>query len=379
MRYCKKCVMPDTKPFIEFDKDGVCSGCRAHEKKQKYQEGIDWQKRKEEFENLIEQTLARKAPFYDVLVPVSGGKDSIYQVSKAIEYNLRVLAVNVDYGIKTEIGANNLNLIPKMGATLITLRPEQKYHNMMIRIGFEDFGDPDLMSHTLLYSFPLWTAVRFSIPLVFEGENSAFEYGGDSISGQKSQIDRDWFYKYVVTKGITTGYMAENYNIPLEVLKIYDFPEEELVSQNIRAVFLSHYFNWDSQRNLEVAKKYGFRTLSGPREGTFRNYVGIDEKINRIHQYMKVLKFGYGRASDHACEEIRRRRMSRDEAVKLVEEYDTQGLSDYYVDDFCRLLGYSKEEFWNIIKRHCNENICSIGEGGRINIKRNENFMEEYK
>jgi len=374
MKYCRKCVVPDTKPFVEFDEEGVCSACRAHEAKQEYQQGIDWEKRARELENIVEKAKRRKAPFYDVLVPVSGGKDSIYQVHTALQYGLRVIAVNVDYGIKTEVGLHNLDLIPEMGATLVTVRPEQKYHNEMIRIGFEDFGDPDLMSHALLYSYPLRIAVNFSVPLVFEGENSAFEYGGDKISGQKSRIDRDWFYKYIVTGGITTDHMAERYGIPQGILKAYDFPGEELLSNDISAVFLSYYFNWDSESHLGTAKQYGFRALPVPGEGTFRNYVGIDEKINRIHQYMKVIKFGYGRATDHACEEIRNGRMTREEAITLVRKHDIQALSDYYVDDFCSLLKYPKDRFWDVMKKYRNEQICEITSNGELRITGHEHF-----
>ena len=123
LAYCTKCVMPDSKPFLTFDADGVCAACRAHETKQEHLSGIDWTARRRQLDELVERAKARKAPFYDVLVPVSGGKDSIFQVHIAMKYGLRVLAVNVDYGIKTEIGRQNLELIPKMGASRIIIRP----------------------------------------------------------------------------------------------------------------------------------------------------------------------------------------------------------------------------------------------------------------
>ena len=149
MKYCKKCLMPDTKPYISFDKTGVCTACQAHEKKQQALGGIDWNAREKEFEKIILDIKSKKAPFYDVLVPVSGGKDSLTQVHRLLKYDLRILAVNVDYGIKTEIGRYNLALVPKMGANLMIYRPELGLHCKLIRIGFEDFGDPDSsQSHT---------------------------------------------------------------------------------------------------------------------------------------------------------------------------------------------------------------------------------------
>jgi len=349
--------MPSTKPFLWFNEQGVCAACLAHEDKREHLGGIDWTARKAELDQVVDKAKAKQAEFYDVVVPVSGGKDSIFQVHTALNYGLRVLAVNVDYGIKTEIGRKNLAVIPDIGATLITVRPEQKYHNRMIRLGLEDYGDPDLMSHALLYAYPMWMAVRFEVPLVFWGENSAFEYGGDKISGQKSHIDRDWFLKYVVTQGVTIQDISEKYNIPLDILKFYDFPEEELRQKDIEAVFLSYYLPWDSEAHLQIARDYGFQTLDGPREGTFRNYVGIDEKINRVHQYLKVLKFGYGRATDHACEEIRNGRLSRDEAIKLVAKYDRQELSNDYIDDFAALLGYTREQCIELLEKWRNKDL----------------------
>ena len=111
--------MPNTKPYIFFDSKGFCNACLVHEKKNKILEGINWNKRHEQFEKIIYWAKKQKAKYYDALVPVSGGKDSITQVSYLIKHKLRVLAVNIDYGIKTPIGRYNLELIPKMGANLI--------------------------------------------------------------------------------------------------------------------------------------------------------------------------------------------------------------------------------------------------------------------
>jgi hypothetical protein len=164
--------------------------------------------------------------------------------------------------------------------------------------------------------------------------------------------------------GYDARVISDKYDLPYKTLKLYDFPDEIENSEN-QAVFMSHFFYWDSEIHLEIAKDYGFKTLPTNREGTYRNYVGIDEKINRIHQYMKVLKFGYGRATDHVCEDIRNGRLSRDEGKELVREYDLQELSDYYVDDFVNYLGYTKNEFWATMERFRNRDIWEQGENGQ--------------
>jgi len=348
--------MPDTKPYISFDEGGVCNACLAHKRKNRYLDGIDWEARGQEFSRLVLWAKSRKAPFYDALVPVSGGKDSIAQVHQLLNNNLRILAVNVDYGIKTEVGWHNLRLVPQMGANLSIYRPEQSLHRRLIQIGLEDFGDPDLLSHTLLHAYPLHVALQFRIPLVLLGENSALEYGGDEEIAQKNCISREWFMKFAANAGRDARFVSERYQILMSKLHLYDFPDE-LEQSDTQAVFMSYYFHWDSEEHLKVAERYGFESLNSPAEGTYRNYVGIDEKINRVHQYLKVLKFGYGRATDHACEDIRNGRLSREEAKELVREYDLGDLSDYYVDDFVKYVGFSHEEFFDIVERYRNNEI----------------------
>lgn len=349
--------MPDTKPYLTFDDQGVCSACRAHELKEERLEGIPWKERQAEFEQIIKETKSKKAPFYDALVPVSGGKDSLTQVHRLLEHDLRILAVNVDYGIKTEIGMYNLNLIPRMGANLMTYRPSQPLHKSLIRMGLEDFGDPDLLSHTLLHAYPLHVGLQFTIPLVLLGENSAFEYGGERGLANLKSINRSWFNKFAANSGKGPQYISERYGIPMNNLRVYDFPDELEGSLTTRAVFMSYYFYWDSAEHLAIARQHGFTTLGHHSEGTYRDYVGIDEKINRIHQYLKVLKFGYGRATDHACEDIRNGRLTRRVAKNLVREYDLQDLSDYYVSDFKEYLGYEGDEFTCILEQFRNAEI----------------------
>ncbi|MBL4889178.1 MAG: N-acetyl sugar amidotransferase [Candidatus Lindowbacteria bacterium] len=360
--------MPSTKPYISFDEDGVCGGCKAAIEKSNTAGGIDWADREAQFNSLIEKVKAKKGKYYDAVVGVSGGKDSISQVHRLLEPGLRILAVNVDYGIKTPIGIENLKCVPEMGANLITYRPAQPLHKKLIRIGFEEYGDPDLVSHTLLHAYPLRVALAFEIPLVWLGENSAFEYGGDEDIASKHFITRDWFSKFAAVDGKDPRYVSKKYDIEYEKLIPYDFPDELEQQDYTQAVFMSHFFKWDSEDHLAIAKKYGFVAPEGQREGTFRTYVGIDEMINRIHQYMKVLKFGYGRCSDHACEDIRAGRMTREEAIKIVKEIDLQPLSDEYVDAYCEYLDYTRERFFEIIEQSRNLDIWKKDSDGNWTI-----------
>ena len=348
--------MPSTKPYIGF-KNGICNACISSEKKKNMKSGIDWDERKKEFDEIISWTKLQNAPYYDAMVPVSGGKDSITQVHRLLEKGLRILAVNVDYGIKTEIGKYNLDRIPLMGANLIIFRPELILHKRLIRIGLEEYGDPDLLSHTLLHSYPLHIAKQFKIPLCLLGENSAFEYGGEENLATSREITREWFDKYAANKGMTAKVISEKYHIPFKNLWQYDFPDEIQRNPKIKAVFCSSYFSWDSNEHLRIAKSYGFRTLDSPAEGTYRKFVGIDELINRLHQYIKVLKFGYGRATDHACEDIRLNEISREKGKELVKKHDLQPLGKKYLTQISDFLGYSENQMTNILEKYRDQNI----------------------
>jgi N-acetyl sugar amidotransferase len=349
--------MPNTKPYINFDTEGVCNACISSEIKNNLISGINWVERKKEFNDIVLWAKSQNAPYYDAMVPVSGGKDSITQVHRLLGKDLRILAVNIDYGIKTEIGKFNLDRIPLMGANLIIFRPELSLHKKLICLGLEDYGDPDLLSHTLLHSYPLHIAKQFRIPLCLLGENSAFEYGGESSLASSKEISREWFNRYAANKGMTSKIISEKYNIPFKNLWQYDFPDEIEQDKNIKAIFCSAFFPWDSNNHLNIAKKYGFKELDSPREGTYRTFVGIDELINRLHQYIKVLKFGYGRATDHASEDIRLKKISRLQGKELIKEYDLQPIGKKYLLEICNFLDYSEIELLEILDNFRNQNI----------------------
>jgi len=365
--YCNTCVLPSTKPHIKFDTNGTCTACLFHMKKNSnIKNKINWKKRKSEFDKLIKKIKALKAPIYDVCVPVSGGKDSITQVSHLLNRGLRILSVNIDYGIKTKIGEDNLRIIPKLGSNLITYRPDLKLQKKIIKISFEKYGDPDLMSHCLLHAMPIRIAIQLKIPMVLLGENSAYEYSGSSSYNDKFMSEK-YFNYYVSNSGHTPKKFSKRFNIPYKLMKPYDLPSQKELKKTL-PVFTSYFFKWSSEDNLKNAKKFGFKTLKNQREGTFRNYVGIDEKINRIHQYLKLLKFGYGRGSDHACEDIRNKKISRSKAIQLVKKYDRKELSNYYINDFIKFIGISKKKFKSIMKKYTNKKIWKIKNNRKIFI-----------
>ena len=147
--------------------------------------------------------------------------------------------------------------------------------------------------------------------------------------------------------------------------------------KKINPVFSSYFYKWNSQHNLKVAKKHGFKTLKKPGEGTFRNYVGIDEKINRIHQYLKYLKFGYGRATDHVCEDIRNKKLDRDLGKKIIIKHDRRPISKYYYKEFIDFIGISEKTFFKTLEKFTNKDLFKIK--GKKFLLKNSNFKDDIK
>jgi hypothetical protein len=304
-----------------------------------------WAERAEQFSELVKSAVARKAPNFDLVVPVSGGKDSITQVVRASQHGARILAICVDYGVKTDIGRHNLDVVPSVGERvhLQVYRPPLQIHRALILRGLRDFGDPDLFSHTLLHAYPLHQALALQVPLVVLGENSADVYGGSSDIASLSGMTRKWFETYAVSGHHNVMTTADEIGVDRDLLRYYDFPDA-IEDSGTKTVFLSSYFRWDSEENFRIAREQGFKSLASAREGTFKTYVGIDEHINRIHQYLKLLKFGYGRTTDHVCEEIRLGRMTRAEGRQLVLEHELQPPSREAMTAVSDFLGISTLE-----------------------------------
>lgn len=352
VKYCINCVMPNTKPYSKF-LNGVCKACLYSISKKNTK--INWHQRKIKFNQITSNIKKNNKSEFDVLVPVSGGKDSLAQIHHVLKRNLKVLAFHVDIGLKTEIGIHNLNLIPKMGACLMTFKPDLNIQRKLIKIGFLKHGDPDLMNHCLLHALPIRTASKLKIPLVLMGENAAIEYNGDTKINSK-KVSFKWFQKYAANNKLTAKLVSRKYKIPYSKLKIYDLPLNSEI-KNTKIYFANYFFKWSSENNFKIAKRYGFKSLNKNSEGTYKNYISIDEKFNRIHQYLKFLKFGYGRATDHACVDIRNKKIDRKKAITLIKKYDRVKISSYYYSDFIKLINISKKTFFSTLKKFTNKKI----------------------
>jgi len=337
MRYCKKCVMPETRPGIIFDKEGVCRPCRVAERKSE----IDWGKRFEALKKLAKK-YKRKNGYYDCVVTVSGGKDSYFQVyvmKELLGMNPLLISV-VDPFTKTEAGKHNMSNIQEVfNCDLLPVYLSPASTRKMVRIAFEEFGSPTWPIDMAIYAAPLRLALKLDIPLVVYGENISYEYGGPESEETYSARDQ---IKNNVVKRVDWDFWFKR-GIAKEEINFLLYPSAGEI-EKLEPIYLSYFFSWDGYHNYEVAKTRGFKDLENEwkREGFIENYDQIDTTGYLMNPWLKFPKYGHARVTDVSCYWIRTGRMKRDEAVKLVKEHEGR-LDRKVLGDFLAFTGYSAE------------------------------------
>lgn len=351
MKYCQKCVLPDTRPNLIFDAQGVCDGCRGAELKRQ----IDWAARERAFREVVEHARARSQG-YDCLIPVSGGKDSTWQVVKCLEYGLNPLAVTWKTPGRTLEGAQNLANLVNLGVDHIDYQVSPKVERKFMYQALVQYGSTAIPMHLALFNMPLKIAVRFEIPLVVWGENSAFEYGAtdDELKGFK--LDVSWLKVYGVTHGTTAQDWVSPELTAKELTPYFGPSEAELKKAGVLAVFLGYYFPWDPAVSLKVAQAHGFQVrVAGPKTGYY-DYADIDDDFVSIHHWLKWYKFGFTRTFDNLALEIRNGRMTREEAIRILKERGDETPHED-IAKFCDFAGITREHFIEVIEKLRNPDI----------------------
>ena len=357
MNYCQRCIIPNTRPNIEISEDGICNACISHLEKSE----IDWSQRETIFQKVVEHAKS-KSQGYDCLIPVSGGKDSTWQFLKCRKYGLKPLAVTWKTPARTEIGAKNLANLVSLGVDHIDYQINPKVERKFLYRSLVQYGTTGIPMHMAIFNIPLKIALRFNIPLVVWGENSAFEYGGTKEERTGFKLDSRWLKKYGVTHG-TTAYDWVSDELTQKELTPYFGPtEDELDGGGVLAVFLGYYFKWDPEITFQVAREYGFQIHpEGPKTG-FYNYADIDDDFVSIHHYLKWYKFGFTRSFDNLSLEIRNGRINRDEAIRILRDRGDETPHDDIVK-FCNFTGISAKHFFEVIEQFRNSNIWSQKKG----------------
>ena len=347
IRYCKNCVMPNTRPGITFNEEGICSACQTYEKRKT----IDWDKRYKELEVLCEKYRGSNGNSYDCAIAVSGGKDSHYQVDlmkNKLGMNPILFSVEDNFPM-TEAGKHNIqNISEVFGCDLIALKPNIRAQKKLMRYTFEKYGKPTWYIDRLIYTYPLLMAKKFNTPLLVYGENVSYEYGGDDDFETYSARG---ILKNGVASDMDLDELIENTGVSRKELELtVALSEKEL--DELDPIYISYFIPWDGFKNYEIAKKFGFQDLKDEWRRTHHveDFDQVDSRAYLVHPWLKYPKFAHQFATDYASRMVRYGFITRDEAIELVRRHDAF-LDPLCVRDFCEFLGYTKEEFWAIVDK----------------------------
>jgi N-acetyl sugar amidotransferase len=342
LKYCIRCCMPETSEGITFDEMGMCSGCRSSEMKMH----INWAEREKDLRRLLEQYKAQAGDNYDCIVPISGGKDSAFQLHVLVKvYGMKPLAVTFNHSWYSETGTYNLwNILEKLNVDHVLFTPNRGLINKIARRSLGKIGDACWHCHAGVGAWPLQAARMFRIPLLVWGEFIA-EAGNKATYKDTVKFDENYYLK--VSMKIGADQMAGG---ELSRRDLYPFrlpTQAELAEVGVTGIHLGDYIFWDGERQVEFVKReYGWR--EDHVEGTYKGYKSVECRMAGVHDFAKFVKRGFGRASDHASQDVRAGLLTREEGFALAHSIESQrppGL-DYYL----QITGMTEDEFLSTLE-----------------------------
>lgn len=366
MKYCRKCLMPDTKPDLRFNENGVCNACTNFENRKE----VDWNAREIELRNILDKYRSQDGSNWDCIIPVSGGKDSTFQVIRILQMGYNPLCVTATTCDLSPIGRNNIENIKKLGVDYVEISPNKEIRAKLNRIGLKDVGDISWPEHVGIFTIPVRVAVQNKVPLLVWGENSQNEYGGPAGATESNVLTRRWLEEFGGLLGMRVTDLVGYEGIQEKHLINYTYPsDEDLKAVGVTGLFLGYYLPWDGYTNALLSQAHGFETLNKVVEGSVVNYENLDNHQTGIHDYFKYLKFGFGRATDIACLHVRRGRISRKDGIDIVRRHDGKFPWTYLnkkLEDILAPIQISVEEFIKICDQFTNRKIFKTDSNGNL-------------
>jgi N-acetyl sugar amidotransferase len=351
MQYCTRCLYPANHPLgIIFDDEGVCSGCRIHEEK----DTLNWAERSQKLAKIFDEFRSKSGRNYDCIIPVSGARDSYFIVHTVRHvYKMRPLLVTYNKHYNTQMGIRNLAYLRSLiGADILTSTIAPQTVKKITRIALKKLGS--MYWHCLAGQtvFPVQTAVRFKIPLIVWGAHQGCDQVGMFSHLDEVEMTRKYRKDHDLM-GMEAEDLIEGEDIDPRDMRPFMYPhDKELESVGVRGIYLNNYIRWDTKRQHEdMLKLYQYETNHQHR--TFDTYNDVDcFHYSDLHDYIKFCKWGYGKASDHACREIRLKRLTREEGIDLVSRYENKTPDPEMLALFLNWLGISREELFDAVDRH---------------------------
>jgi N-acetyl sugar amidotransferase len=352
INFCRRCLYGDSHPFgLTFDEDGICSGCRIHEEKNR----LDWSARWKKLESITKQYKSNKQNQYDCIVPVSGGQDSYYIVHMVKKkLGLNPLLVTYNKYFNTELGIENLaNLRMQFNCDILYQQVNPISVKKIVRTTLRKYGNiywPILAGQTV---FPVQVAVRYKIPLIIWGAHQGLEQVGMFSHEHEVEMTRRYRKEHDLF-GIEADDLLSTFDVLTEQdIWQYRYPSDyNLHQQGIRGIYLGNYVRWDPKSQHEqMIEYYGYKTTSFDRTFDCYDYVDCFNYMG-IHDLLKLYKQGYSKVTDHACREIRHGRLSREAALDLVQRYEQ--VEPKHIDLFCDWLGVQRLSLNFVMNQHRN-------------------------
>ncbi|MBN1645713.1 N-acetyl sugar amidotransferase [Candidatus Woesearchaeota archaeon] len=395
--FCRRCVISNQRPSsaverehtiktkkdtIHFDGEGICDACRFNEHKK----NIDWKKREDELKKLCDKHR-RHDGGYDCIVPGSGGKDSVFTAHiLKYKYGMHPLTVTWAPHIYTEIGWKNFQNWIHSGFDNALITPNGKIHRLLTRLAFINIGhpfQPFMMGQK--YIAPKFS-LMYNIPLIFYGENEA-EYGNRIKQGDSPVMDMKFFSfegdKIDLTKiflgGVSVPDLQKKQGVELNDLWWYLPPKKsDLQKGGVEVHYLGYYLRWDPQEvYYYAAENCGFKANPFRRDGTYSKYASLDDKMDDLQFYTTFVKFGIGKATYDAAQEIRNGKITREEGVRLVKKFDGEFPARYH-QEILEYLDMTDEEFTATIDKFRSPHLWKKEDGKWTLRAQVENNEEDY-
>ncbi len=351
--YCIRCCMPETQEGISFDDMGICTACQSSEQKIH----IDWVEREKILRNILEKAKSVAGNNYDCIVPISGGKDSVYQLHVLVNvYGMKPLAVTFSHNWYSETGEYNLqNALKEFSVDHLLFTPNRDLVNRIAKKSISAIGDACWHCHAGIGAFSLQAAVGFNIPLLIWGESIAETSGRASYKNLVHTFDRDYFTK-VSAKRTPSEMVCEE--ISEKDVHPFNPPSvDDIEKAGVWGLHLGDYIFWDEERQTEfIVDKFGWKETE--MEGHIKGYKSAECIMAGVHDFACYLKRGYGRATFQACVDVRAGLMTREEGIKLAREIESQrpGALDYYL----KVTGMTEETFYNTLKELRGQKLLDV-------------------
>jgi N-acetyl sugar amidotransferase len=360
--FCKRCVMSNQRPAstaefkhtiqskkvtLNIDSEGVCDACRTAEGK----EDINWQQREDALLRLLDKHR-RNDGYYDCMVPGSGGKDSAYQAHVLkYKYGMNPLTITWPPILYTEYGYQNFKNWIDSGFDNLSFNRNGKVMKLLTKLAIENLFHPFQTFILGQKNLAPKIALKYGIPLIFYGENEA-EYGNPIADNASSLRDKSYYsFQHlddIYLGGVSVAELREKYKVNTsDIMSFLPAPAAELANSNIEVHYLGYYLKWIPQEVYYYAvENTGFKARPFRTQGTYSKYNSIDDKIDDLHYYTTFIKFGIGRATYDAAQEIRNKHLTREEGVALVKKFDGE-FPDRYFNEVMDYLEINPDYFKN--------------------------------